>query len=194
MSPQIWRTPLGVDASPDLVYVPSDDLGFSAWNEYDNDATIELIRDQLWRDFLRDPQNDVISDEEYGRRYAQMHKTAIENAKAIARRRFLQRNWTQLRKLIYERDGGICQVCLTQCEYELYECGHIIDRLVGGRDLPSNLVCMCVSCNRCKDVTETIAKYVSWVIEFRGNGAWWCKSNDKLERLLCELVHIDAIK
>lgn len=71
--------------------------------------------------------------------------------------------WEALRTLVWERDNGICQVCLEKILWEDYECGHIIDRCVGGPDHLSNLVVMCVLCNRMKPVHETREDYATWV-------------------------------
>jgi hypothetical protein len=70
--------------------------------------------------------------------------------------------WDQTRQLIWERDGGVCQVCGDAITWQEYECGHIIDRCVGGSDRLSNLVCMCIVCNRLKPLTETRAEYMAW--------------------------------
>jgi 5-methylcytosine-specific restriction endonuclease McrA len=71
-------------------------------------------------------------------------------------------SWDQTRQLIWERDGGVCQVCGDSIAWQQYECGHIIDRCVGGADRLSNLVCMCIVCNRLKPLTETRAEYIAW--------------------------------
>jgi hypothetical protein len=71
-------------------------------------------------------------------------------------------SWDQTRQLIWERDGRVCQVCGDSITWQQYECGHIIDRCVGGSDRPSNLVCMCIVCNRLKPLTETRAEYMAW--------------------------------
>jgi 5-methylcytosine-specific restriction endonuclease McrA len=71
-------------------------------------------------------------------------------------------SWDQTRQLIWERDGGVCQVCGDAIEWREYECGHIIDRCVGGSDRLSNLVCMCIVCNRLKPLTKTRAEYLAW--------------------------------
>jgi HNH endonuclease len=72
-------------------------------------------------------------------------------------------SWDQTRQRIWERDGGMCQVCGDAIEWQEYECGHIIDRWLGGSDRLSNLVCMCIVCNRLKPLTETRAEYMAWV-------------------------------
>jgi 5-methylcytosine-specific restriction endonuclease McrA len=69
--------------------------------------------------------------------------------------------WAELRSRVWERDRGMCQVCGENVG-ENYECGHIIDRVIGGSDRLSNLVCMCVVCNRLKPLTETRAEYLAW--------------------------------
>jgi hypothetical protein len=56
----------------------------------------------------------------------------------------------------------VCQVCGDALEWQEYECGHIIDCCVGGSDRLSNLVCMCIVCNRLKPLTETRAEYMAW--------------------------------
>ena len=73
--------------------------------------------------------------------------------------------WSHLRALVYERDRGMCQVCGDAVDLDSYECGHIIDRVVGGSDRLSNLVCMCISCNRLKPLTETREEYIAWASE-----------------------------
>jgi HNH endonuclease len=70
--------------------------------------------------------------------------------------------WSHLRALVYERDHGVCQVCGDAINADSYECGHIIDRVVGGSDRLSNLVCMCITCNRLKPLTETREQYIAW--------------------------------
>ena len=70
--------------------------------------------------------------------------------------------WLHLRALVYERDHGVCQVCGDAIDRDSYECGHIIDRVVGGSDRLSNLVCMCITCNRLKPLTETREQYIAW--------------------------------
>jgi 5-methylcytosine-specific restriction endonuclease McrA len=71
-------------------------------------------------------------------------------------------SWDQTRQLIWERDGRVCQVCGDSIAWQQYECGHIIDRCVGGSDRLSNLVCMCILCNRLKPITKTRAEYLAW--------------------------------
>jgi HNH endonuclease len=70
--------------------------------------------------------------------------------------------WLHLRVLVYERDHGVCQVCGDAIDRDSHECGHIIDRVVGGSDRLSNLVCMCITCNRLKPLTETREQYIAW--------------------------------
>lgn len=70
--------------------------------------------------------------------------------------------WSHLRALVYERDHGVCQVCGDAVDLDSYECGHIIDRVVGGSDRLPNLVCMCITCNRLKPLTETREQYIAW--------------------------------
>ena len=72
-------------------------------------------------------------------------------------------DWEVLRRHIWERDKGICQVCGKRTVPEDYECGHIIDRFVGGSDRPTNLVVMCTGCNQAKPFHETREEYNEWM-------------------------------
>ena len=42
--------------------------------------------------------------------------------------------WETIRANVYKRDGGICQVCFKKTSWDVYECGHIVDRVVGGSE------------------------------------------------------------
>ncbi len=75
---------------------------------------------------------------------------------------FLPRSWPSIRRLIWRRDNGTCQVCNREVS-DYFECGHIVDRVAGGSDLPSNLVTMCYLCNRLKPIHETREQYVAWL-------------------------------
>jgi 5-methylcytosine-specific restriction protein A len=77
-------------------------------------------------------------------------------------------NWKNTRKLVWDRDGGTCQVCKRKIEYENYECGHVIDRARGGSDDSSNLVLMCGACNVHKPLHSTVEEYKEWV----SSGFW----------------------
>lgn len=86
----------------------------------------------------------------------------------------IRRRWASLRNTVFERDGGICQVCgfpvsPFKGKSSSYECGHIIDRMIGGPDKVSNLLCMCSRCNQWKPLHESIAEFEAW----RQAGAWW---------------------
>jgi 5-methylcytosine-specific restriction endonuclease McrA len=89
-------------------------------------------------------------------------------------------SWDQTRQRIWERDGGVCQVCGDAIAWQQYECGHIIDRCVGGSDRPSNLVCMCILCNRLNPLTKTRAEYLAWA---RQGGPAMEIANNVLESL-----------
>lgn len=72
-------------------------------------------------------------------------------------------SWASIAKRIYVRDGGVCHVCGRGIPRRYYECGHIVDRHVGGPDLDFNLVCMCNVCNRLKPPHDTRLQYRLWV-------------------------------
>jgi 5-methylcytosine-specific restriction endonuclease McrA len=59
--------------------------------------------------------------------------------------------WRKLRKAVVERDRGVCQDCGRQLGHlpKWYtEVHHIVPRVHGGGDHPSNLKTLCVECHR----------------------------------------------
>jgi len=75
--------------------------------------------------------------------------------------------WLSLRKMVYERDGGVCQVCLLPVGRR-WDAGHLVDRCVGGDNTLSNLCLMCARCNRSeKPIHRTLAEAQSWLAERR---------------------------
>jgi 5-methylcytosine-specific restriction endonuclease McrA len=72
-------------------------------------------------------------------------------------------SWLRLRRAVYRRDQGRCQVCLSRVG-RLWDAGHLVDRCVGGRDELSNLVLMDVHCNRrVKPIHRTRAEALAWL-------------------------------
>lgn len=55
--------------------------------------------------------------------------------------------WQRLRKLIIERDGGLCRLRLEGCTRTAITADHIIGVAAGGSDAPSNLAASCGNCN-----------------------------------------------
>jgi hypothetical protein len=77
-----------------------------------------------------------------------------------------RRSW---RVTIWQRDNGQCHVCGRHIPLnDWYECGHIVDRVNGGINHPSNLVVMCRPCNQLKPGHATRAEYLQWIAD----GAW----------------------
>ena len=72
------------------------------------------------------------------------------------------KSWRALRIFVWDRDGGVCQVCGDCIPIDHYECGHKIDRVAGGKDIADNLAVMCTMCNRLKPVHDTIEQYNTW--------------------------------
>lgn len=71
--------------------------------------------------------------------------------------------WMTLRRQVYRRDSGRCQVCLQRVG-RLWDCGHLVDRCVGGRDELSNLYLSCVRCNRTtKPIHRTRPEALAWL-------------------------------
>jgi hypothetical protein len=88
----------------------------------------------------------------------------------ILESRYRAYHWRRLRKRVYARDRGQCMVCgfmLTGDNEQYWECGHIIDRYLGGPDHINNLVVMCIACNRLKPGTETREDYLGWAKTMR---------------------------
>jgi 5-methylcytosine-specific restriction endonuclease McrA len=72
-------------------------------------------------------------------------------------------SWLTLRRRVYRRDHGICQVCLSRVG-RLWDAGHLVDRIAGGQDTLDNLSLMCMACNRTrKPVTPTRAEALAWL-------------------------------
>jgi SOS response regulatory protein OraA/RecX len=119
---------------------------------------------------LADSGMDILqAEQQWSTSVAELKKRLLEEepyeqaAKAALRGTTVP--WSHLRALVYERDHGVCQVCGDAIDLDSYECGHIIDRVVGGSDRLCNLVCMCISCNRLKPLTETREAYIVWASE-----------------------------
>lgn len=73
------------------------------------------------------------------------------------------KRWRELRRAVWERDRGTCQVCLKEVPFTRnYHCGHIIDRRIGGQDTMENCVVMCRSCNTSKPQHTTEQEYQAW--------------------------------
>lgn len=76
-------------------------------------------------------------------------------------------SWLSLRRSVYLRDKGICQACLLRAGV-LWDVGHLVDRCVGGTNALSNLVLMCVRCNRTeKPIHRTRQEALAWLRERR---------------------------
>jgi hypothetical protein len=71
-------------------------------------------------------------------------------------------SWPVLRRLIYERDKGVCRVCRELIPPERYELGHLVDQCIGGLDVPSNVVVMCGDCNARKPVHSSRDEALAW--------------------------------
>jgi hypothetical protein len=90
-----------------------------------------------------------------------------DNYVSLYRQKKTTESWYRIRKRIYNKYNGICQVCHTWIPIREYECGHIVDRVCGGSDLDENLLCMCVLCNRLKPLHESLADFFNWVNRLR---------------------------
>jgi len=81
------------------------------------------------------------------------------------------RRWAWLREQIWRRDKGTCQCCGANDDKTMasWELGHIIDRLNGGKDEATNLLVMCLVCNRNKPFHNSVEEFEAW----RMDGGWW---------------------
>ncbi len=129
----------------------------------------EKALNKLADDYLRSRLSDDEALHQYEQGQARVPRMADETAKQAAQRA-TRMSWAKTRKQIWERDRAVCQVCGVNLHQSIYECGHIIDRTVGGSDRLANLVAMCVVCNQLKPFTETIDLYLEWA---RTGGPVW---------------------
>ena len=51
------------------------------------------------------------------------------------------------RRVIYRRDGGICQKCGKECKWDAWEADHIVPWTHGGKTVVSNGQVLCPTCN-----------------------------------------------
>lgn len=114
-------------------------------------------------DYFKAARLYLLEEKELERRF-DIERLAI-SAAGQAAIRGTELPWGKTRDIVYERDSGRCQVCGDSVDWDNYECGHIIDRVAGGSDRLSNVVCMCRACNRLKPVTETREEYIAWAIQ-----------------------------
>jgi 5-methylcytosine-specific restriction endonuclease McrA len=60
----------------------------------------------------------------------------------------MQTDWQRVRRVIYERDGGICMKCGKKVDKKSYHVDHITPIAVGGEEWElSNLELSCAECN-----------------------------------------------
>lgn len=97
----------------------------------------------------------VIIDDEFNTVEMSAHKTftkeqliALGKYSGRTERRIVFKKET--RKLVYERDGGVCQLCGRPIPYESFTIDHIEPLGRGGKNDMSNLRCVCEVCNKIK--------------------------------------------
>lgn len=72
-------------------------------------------------------------------------------------------SWPRLRRAVYRRAGGRCQVCLLKVG-KVWDAGHLQDRVMGGADTLDNLYLSCQRCNRTlKPLHRTRAEAQAWL-------------------------------
>lgn len=77
--------------------------------------------------------------------------------------------WYKLRSQAYLRDNGVCWVCHKFIELIDYDCGHLIDRCMGGQDVIDNLAPMHKTCNLSKPKHQTLEDAVRWQLNQQNN-------------------------
>ncbi len=93
------------------------------------------------------------------------HADCLQPAHLEKKPRWTGNGWYMLRRQVFERDGGMCQVCGLDLNAtpQYYECGHKVDRVAGGLDDLDNLDTMCNWCNRTKPVHRRLGEYRIWL-------------------------------
>lgn len=64
--------------------------------------------------------------------------------------RWAGRKVSRLRRIVHNRDGGVCQECGIDVTFDECEVDHIVTRAMGGTDSLENLRCCCSACNQSK--------------------------------------------
>jgi hypothetical protein len=109
-----------------------------------------LVR-QLWK----------LDNEEFLKWVSSIHSTAVEKADRAAINEGY--SWREVRKIVFKRDKGKCNICRQQLTWENWHAGHIVDRVMGGSDHPDNIVVMCEICNvYFKPLYESREDYEKW--------------------------------
>lgn len=66
-------------------------------------------------------------------------------------------HWKKLRKVVIQRDGGLCQPCRREGRVTTFtEVDHIVPKAEGGTDSHDNLQCICDPCHREKTLQESL--------------------------------------
>ena len=78
------------------------------------------------------------------KRRCKEHERAYERLRAPHQRYYQTAEWRRLRKVVIERDKGLCQECGAENARQV---AHIIARRQGGPDEPHNLRLLCDSCH-----------------------------------------------
>lgn len=77
-------------------------------------------------------------------------------------------SWERLRRDVFRRDGGRCQVCFASVKEDgEWHLGHLVDRYHYGTDDPDNVVVMCPRCNFTKPMTRERGESDAWLEDER---------------------------
>ena len=87
---------------------------------------------------------------------------------ALEGKRIRFANETQ-RKLVFERDGGICHYCKEPVTLQGFQADHKVPFSKGGLTVVSNLLCACRRCNLAKGNVS----YEQFVAELSEHGIVW---------------------
>lgn len=111
----------------------------------------------------------------------------IDKKKAVKRKNYTQ----SVRKMIYSKANGTCQLCGRKIAYEEMTLDHIKPLAMGGADSVENLACTCKSCNQFKssilpeEFMERITRIFLYQMEKKtGNSLKWKILHKLLENII----------
>jgi 5-methylcytosine-specific restriction endonuclease McrA len=103
------------------------------------------------------PAGHTYCPEHKRERDRQAWATATPTASARAARD--DPNWQHLRRIVFERDGNVCQLRYPGvCTHRASTVDHVIEASDGGSNDPSNLVAACRPCNQLKAARHARAR------------------------------------
>lgn len=103
---------------------------------------------KLWRFNNRDRDRELSRRSQQRRYWRDPAKSRAYVASLAAKRRMSAPGAEFVdRRVVYERDGGICHICGAMTPAHSFHVDHIIPLSRGGRHAYDNVACSCPSCN-----------------------------------------------